>query len=224
MSINYNQLDQYQKYMIACASLFHSIYVPRYNNNGDLIKYIVVPIVFAQNDKLYDIANSNTLINQINNNTIETNYPVPSMAFEINGVVVDDDRKISELNVLGEDDQVYSPLPIKLNITLSIETKKLADMLKIFEQILPMFPNKQALIVNVNINFNDEIKVVMGNIATNFPSEVARNVSDMFTADFEFTIYCKSYKIPKQPIANSEYEFVLKTIDNNNIDTLLLEG
>lgn len=225
MSINYNQLDQYQKYMIAVANKFNKICVPRYDNNGNLVKYIIVPIIFSQNDKLYDIANSNTYINPINNNTIETNYPVPSMSIEIMGLEIDHNRKISEINNIGENDEAFSPLPIILDMTLSIETKKLADMLKIFEQILPLFPNKQCSFVNVYNSFNDEIKIVLENVTTNFPSEFERNVQDYWLAEYEFKVYAKSFKIPKQPITSAEYEFVLKSVDSNlKIEDIYQEG
>jgi len=213
---DYNQLDQYQKYMLATASVFHNIYVPRFNSEGTLVKYITVPIVFAQNDKLYDIANSNTLINQYNNNIIETNYPVPSMALSIVGFSIDDNRKLSEINNFGENDEAFSPIPILLPMTLSIETKKLPDILKILEQIVPLFPNKQCKQINIYNKFNDEIKILLKSIDTNFPTDFGRNISDIFTADLMFDVFAKSFKIPKVAIEQAGYEFDIISIKAND--------
>lgn len=221
--LDVKKLDQFEKYLMATASIFHDIYVPRYNIAGDVIKYITVPIVFAQNDKLYDIANSNTLINQLNTNTVETNYPVPSMSLEITDISQDDDRKINELNNLGDNDEVFTPIPIKLLVTLNIETKKSSDITKILEHIFPIFPNKQSLVVNTNDTFSDEIKVKIVGTGLNFPVDIDRTSADMYTFEFNLDISCKIFKVKRTLPTTVGYEFGVYTINNlnNEIETLL---
>lgn len=223
--LDFEQIDQFQKCLIATASIFHDIYVPRYNNV--LVSYVIVPIIFSHNDRLWDIANSNTLINQINDNQIETNYVVPAMSLELSGIEIDNNRKISEISILDNENGIMTPIPIILDLILHIETKKTADLLKILEQILPMFPNKIAIPLNkLNETSIDELIISFENLSVDLPSEMARYDADICSAEISLKVQTKLYRIPRIQLDNLGYEFsiIAKNPLNNEMNILYTEN
>ena len=193
--MNYQQLDQFQKYLITFASLFHDIYIPQYSEENVLLSYIKVPIIYGMQDKYYDIANSNTILNISNDNEgFECNYPLPSMSVVFSSLSMNTTLKRSELIEVNEKG-VLTPLPMVSNITLTIEAKNQTDIFKILEQIYPIFPNEIAKEVNVTIDGDnsiyDELRFSLESANISFPIDFVRTQIETYIIDLTFKMKYK---------------------------------
>ena len=216
--MNYQQLDQFQKYLITFASIFHDIYIPQYSSDNELLSYIKVPIIYGLQDKYYDIANSNTILNIANENSeFESNYPLPSMAVVFSSLSPNNTLKRSELIEIN-DKGVLTPLPMVSNITLTIEAKTQTDIFKILEQIYPMFPNEISKEVNITIGENgddnivDEIRFSLEGANLSFPIDFVRTQIETYIVDLTFKMKYKIFKVPRiiPQVADYNYTVIVR--------------
>lgn len=132
---NYFSHDITRKYTALFGSLFNEITIERKDEDDNIVKKMIVPISFANWQKL--------LAKKIQTPGITnpTAVSLPRIAFEIGGFTYDETRKLSSTKkyVLKDGAVTYVPTPYNIEFTLSIMGKYLSDIHKIMEQIIPFF-------------------------------------------------------------------------------------
>jgi len=130
-----------KKYTIALLDLFSGFTVQRYNEKGEVIKEIKVPIKFGNREKAFILNdfNSKDLING-NVNTL------PRMVLEFNSMSKASNRntnKNSKIKFKTEENGIkkffYNSVAYNFEYTLYIATKGFTDATVIIEQIAPLF-------------------------------------------------------------------------------------
>jgi T4-like virus Myoviridae tail sheath stabiliser len=152
--------------IIAFGTIFSNIELRRYDSNNSIIQTQKVPIHYANRDRLLSRAlevsdlEKDTLIGQ----------RYPQMAFSMEGMSYDKDRKLNTLNKLyscsvdGKSSTLV-PVPYTLDFELNIITISNDDMLQIVEQIVPYFtPTFTIKIVSI-IGFpSTEVPITLNGI------------------------------------------------------------
>lgn len=127
------------------------IYVERYDEAGDIFKYIRPPVHHANRSRFITLtqgSNQSNTFNVDNLNALDLNYILPRMAVSITGMNYNPERRVSKFQrvkacaydeVDGTLARVLSPVPYTLSLDLSILTKSIDDTFQIIEQIVPYF-------------------------------------------------------------------------------------
>ncbi len=136
--------------IIAFGRLFSNIKFQR-KNNGVVEQTIVVPIAYSQKEKWVHAIEANPDTNNIERGIYTT---LPKLGFEITGYSYDASRKLARMNQIhcttGDNrDQVFTPVPYNVDISLYFATKTQEDGLQILEQILPTFSPEYTMAVKV---------------------------------------------------------------------------
>jgi hypothetical protein len=127
-----------RKMVIVFGNLFNDIYVRRFDSAGAEIERRKVPISYGPKQKFLARLDAGQFDQ-------ETAITLPRMAFEMDTMTYDAERKISSSQRLsnqkaGESVKyTFAPVPYTFDFTLSIMTKNAEDGTQILEQILPYF-------------------------------------------------------------------------------------
>jgi len=129
-----------KKYTIALLNLFSGFTVQRYNENGEVIKEITVPIKFGNREKAFILQDFN------NKDLIKGNVNTfPRMVLEFNSMSKASNRntnKNAKIKFKTENNFkkfFYNAVAYNFNYTLYIATKGFTDATVIIEQIAPLF-------------------------------------------------------------------------------------
>ena len=141
-----------RKYVTLFGSMFNDIYIDRIDSSNNALQSMRVPISYGPKDRYIARAQQNPdLLRPVS-------QVFPRMAFEINSIRYDPQRK---LNTVGRNSGVnsyinnvntqFNPVAYDFDITLSIIARNSDDATRIVEQILPFFtPDKSGLkIMNI---------------------------------------------------------------------------
>lgn len=142
-----------RKSVIAFANLFSDIEIDRFDNSGNKIQTIKVPLTFDKKEKWY------YRVTQDPNSGLDGAMPVqvilPRMSYEFSSLQYDSQRKTTSTQqtfgmVTDSNKTLYGqhdPVPYDIGFELNIFTKNMDDSLAILEQILPFF--KPTFTVNI---------------------------------------------------------------------------
>ena len=187
-----------RKTIVAFGSLFSNIKIERMNKTNDddagtietVQQTIDVPIAYAPKEKW--------LVRLDSDPTLENNvYGVfPRMSFEITGLNYDPSRKVSRLNKMvcvGTDssrEQMMSPVPYNIDISLYVISKTQEDCLQIVEQILPYFTPDFTVSITVvpEMNVQQDIPIILNSV----------NIQDDYDGDFQqrrFVLYTLNFTL-----------------------------
>jgi hypothetical protein len=219
-----------RKTIVAFGSLFSNIKVERMtkNNQDDndlsttdtVVQTIDVPIAYAPKEKwLVRIDSDPTLENNV--------YGVfPRMSFEITGMNYDPSRKVSRMNKIvcvatdSSREQMMSPVPYNIDISLYIISKTQEDCLQIVEQILPYFTPDFTVSITVvpEMNVQQDIPIVLNSV----------NIQDDYDGDFQqrrFVLYTLNFTLKVNmfgPVSNSGIinKVVVATVNPNTDGTI----
>jgi hypothetical protein len=129
-----------RRYIILFGTMFNDIYIRRYDNAGNMVKLIKIPITYGPKDKVIARIQADPNLNR------PFAAILPYMSFELNSVQYDTSRKLNTINQIVNTDSNknlarynYNPVPYNFNFTLSCMVKNAEDGAKIMEQILPFF-------------------------------------------------------------------------------------
>jgi len=176
-----------RKTIVAFGSLFSNIKIERMTKEGQhdddastvgsIAQTIDVPIAYAPKEKW--------LVRLDSDPTLENNvYGVfPRMSFEITGMNYDPSRKVSRMNKMvcvGADntrEQMFSPVPYNIDISLYVISKTQEDCLQIVEQILPYFTPDFTVSITVvpEMNVQQDIPIILNSV----------NIQDDYDGDFQ---------------------------------------
>lgn len=163
-----------RKTIVAFGSLFSNIKIERYlkedtssrGNKGDIAQTIDVPIGYAPKEKwLVRVDSDPTLENQVYTT-------LPRLSFEITSMAYDPTRKVSRMSRLvcvnGEDrNQVFSPVPYNIEISLYAIAKTQEDCLQIVEQILPYFTPEFTLAIRMidTMDIIQDVPIILNSVS-----------------------------------------------------------
>jgi hypothetical protein len=134
-----------KNYTIALLDLFNDIHIPRYNEEGERLQDIVIPIKFGNRDKAYQL-DEHEMENLINGNI----NVLPKMVLEFNSMSKALDRntnknqKINKRKVSTDPSALmyeyhYNAVAYDFEFTLYLATRTFSDATMVIEQIAPMF-------------------------------------------------------------------------------------
>ena len=200
-----------RKTIVAFGSLFSNIKIERMTKSGvgdadlgttdTVAQTIDVPIAYAPKEKWLGRLDSDP--------TLENNvYGVfPRMSFEITGLNYDPSRKVSRMNKIvcvatdSTREQMMSPVPYNIDISLYIISKTQEDCLQIVEQILPYFTPDFTVSITVvpEMNVQQDIPIVLNSV----------NIQDDYDGDFQqrrFVLYTLNFTLKVNmfgPVSNN---------------------
>jgi len=165
-----------RKMVIVMGNLFNNINVRRFAEDGSEIERFKVPISYGPKQKFLARLESD-------GNDQNSAITLPRMAFEMDGMTYDPERKQNSLNVIKQADgdgavkYTYAPVPYNFDFSLYIMVKNAEDGTQILEQILPYFTPHFNVTINEfpDLGITKDIPVILGSLAQ----------EDVYEGDFE---------------------------------------
>jgi hypothetical protein len=203
------------------VAAFDDIVIKRYNKNREVQDRIQVRYIYAPKDRvLYDIIN------------LDKTLTLPCVAVNINSISRDSSRVFNKLegfyyNENKNDEKkstfIKSPVPINVDVSVSILTRYQTDMDQILSNFVP-FCNPYVVISwyvpkQFNLAVDQEIRSEVlwgGSISMSYPVELTSKTKARVTADTTFTIKGWLFKDEGPDASNIYY------IDNNFHSTSIL--
>lgn len=213
----------FRKTIVGFLDLFNDIKIAKYNSNGDVIKYIDVPIKFMPKQKYYE---------HIFDRKHEKRLPM--MGAEITSISYDSSRKTGkheQVKVTDTEKTYYqTPSPYNIEFELKVATEYMVEMEQITTQILPYFD--PTVFVSLDIDEIDEIwnvPVTLNSVSIDQDSNI--DISDLRTVLWSFTFTVETDLL--RPISN-DASIVKKIIhkiytnddawDKHSIETQTISG
>ena len=158
-----------KKYVIYFGTLFSSLYLNRYDNNGVLVQNMKVPLNYGPKDKFLARLDGNPELNR------PIALQLPRMSFEMTNIYYDATRKGQSINKITAPDPAnpgsklfeYAPVPYNMEFQLSIMVKNAEDGTYIIEQILPYFTPEwtATLKLNTELDIKYDVPLTLDNIS-----------------------------------------------------------
>jgi hypothetical protein len=167
-----------RRYVVMFGNMFNDIDVVRYNNVGDAVKTIRVPIAYGPREKFLARLRTDPNLNR------EVAIQLPRLSFEITNISYAPTRGLNKLsrNVstgTGADSlrSQWTPTPYDINMSLYAMFANQEDAVQVVEQILPFFrpewTNTMRLVDSIG-DFYD-IPTVLNDMS----------IEDTYEADFQ---------------------------------------
>lgn len=206
-----------RKVIVAFGRLFSDIKVVRYDQSGEPLQTIAVPIAYAPKEKWTARLEGDPSLNNTVYNVL------PRLSFEITGYSYDSARALNKMSniVCNNDDgltrkQLFTPTPYNLDITLYALTKTTEDGLAILEQILPVFrPDYTLSIKAINdMNLIMDIPIVLNGVSVDDQYEGDFETRRVITHTFNFTAKIGLFSAMGNPnVINSVYANLMNAED-----------
>lgn len=143
--MNYFYHHSIKNYTIALLDLFNDIHIPRYNEDGERIQDITIPIKFGNRDKAF-LLDEHDIENLTNGNV----NVLPKMVLEFNSMAKAPERntnknhKINKRQVSTDPSALlyeyhYNAVAYDFEFTLYLATRTFTDATIVIEQIASMF-------------------------------------------------------------------------------------
>lgn len=226
---NYFYADTIRSIMLGFGNYFNDLKVIRYNNFGEPVKIIDVPIKYGPRQKSHDF--------RVEQESGETYYiSLPNMTYKIDGISFDANRAsgIYEQRAFYNDEleragieydlaeQYWSdvqPVPYNITISMAVNCEKMSDVNQIMEQILPRFA--PAAFFNIKefwwFNKRRSIKMKLNSPGIQIDSDqMGEEDRRIVTATFTFEIECMLYKpVKSAPIIECIHTYL--TTQNTDV-------
>lgn len=210
----YYHFNSIRKYTVALLDTFGDIEIPRYNEDGELIKIINVPITFSSRERAVQLVEQDYATNNGNVNIL------PRLALSLdsmNKATNRDTNKSKKINITTKDNNTYSlsynSVSYDFMFTLHILARTMSDLTMIVEQILPQFrPTLNIRLQELDfINDDASIPINFDGISFDFPidTDIDSDIRTL-TADLSLTMRGNLYlplkdaKIVKEVYATIE--------------------
>jgi hypothetical protein len=189
--------ESIRKIVIAFGSLFESVYVSRFEEDGTEIEKIRVPLSYGSKEKfIWRLTQESSL-----SKNSRVQIVLPKLGFEITTMMYDPSRKLNRVTqraevVNGIYKTIYSEVPYNINFSLFAFTRNMDDMLQIIEQILPYFSPDYTVTIKMNdIHDTVDIPFVLNGVSINEDYEGTFENRRALISTFDFT--AKTYIYPK---------------------------
>jgi len=211
-----------RRVIVQFLDMFNDINIARYNDDGQIFKYIKVPLRFMPKEKMFmwiqDRRNDKYL---------------PIMSSQLNGIELATDRITNKgeklrLNIDEEYKRILNPTPYNLQFQLNIMSKYMVDQDQILEQILPFFtPNAFIMIDIPELNVELENKVIFQSCSMDKSFEIGTEAyrTIIYTLDFTVQTYLFNpiISITKYYLTYNGNEYVLHDGSPQYIDDFKIE-
>lgn len=155
-----------RKMVIVMGNLFNNINIRRFNEDGTEKERFRVPISYGPSQKFLARLEAGS-------NDQNTAITLPRLAFEMDNMTYDPERKQNSLNVIKEatgDGTVkysYAPVPYNFDFSLYIMVKNAEDGTQILEQILPYFTPHFNVTINEfpDLDIKKDIPVILNSVS-----------------------------------------------------------
>jgi hypothetical protein len=188
--------ESIRKIVIAFGSLFESVYVTRFEEDGSEQQKIRVPLSYGSKEKfIWKLTQESSL-----SKNSRVQIVLPKLGFEITTMIYDPSRKLNRLTqraevVSGALKKVYAEVPYNINFSLYAFTRNMDDMLQIIEQILPYFAPDYTVTIKMNdVHDSVDIPFILNSVNLNEDYEGTFENRRALISTFDFT--CKSYIYP----------------------------
>ena len=164
---NYFYHKSIQKTVTAFGTLFNNIQIRHFNDAGDPISMLKVPLAYGPTQKFL------ARIDQQPTGDRKVALTLPRMSFEMTSIDYDSQRKSSVIQTFssprtdtGNPAKVYTPTPYNIGFELNIMSKLQDDALQIVEQILPFFQPSFNVTVRLipEINETKDIPIILNRV------------------------------------------------------------
>jgi hypothetical protein len=189
--------ESIRKIVIAFGSLFESVYVSRFEEDGTEIEKIRVPLSYGSKEKfIWRLTQESSL-----SKNSRVQIVLPKLGFEITTMLYDPSRKLNRVTqraevVNGIYKTIYSEVPYNINFSLFAFTRNMDDMLQIIEQILPYFSPDYTVTIKMNdIHDTVDIPFILNGVSINEDYEGTFENRRALISTFDFT--AKTYIYPK---------------------------
>jgi len=203
---NYFFADTLRSVIIGFGSFFNNLFVVRYDENGEPIKKIQVPLKFGPRMKSHDY--------RVEQETGKKYYiPLPNLTYRIDSVAFAPDRYAGG----GEDRGFYSnyfekngvdyllankfwsdvqPVPVDIHISMEGKVEHYSDANNILEQIITRFAPDAFFDLKEFwfINLRRSIKMKNDGCNIEMPTEFGEEDKREITVSFNFTVEAFFYK------------------------------
>lgn len=184
-----------RKVIVAFGRLFSDLKIPRYDDEGNLVQMIDVPIAYGPKEKWIVRTESDP---SLNNNTY---IVLPRLSFEILDYQYDAESALGKMQKIycvndgdiGTRKQAYVPVPYNLDIALYSLTKTTEDSLAILEQILPYFRPEYTLNIKTvpELNMISDVPVTLVGVTPEDQYDGDFETRRMLTHTFQFRLKIK---------------------------------
>lgn len=217
-----------KKYIVMFGNLFNELQVERYNDSGEKIQTLNVPIAYGPKAKYIARITSDPDLNR------EISITLPRLSFELTSLTYAPDRKLNTslrmtrgVNTGGIDFAgVYAPIPYDIGFSLSIMTKYSEDGIQLVEKIIPFFTPDFTVTVRAltDIALNLDVPIELNGITNSDSYEGDFENKRVITWDLTFTV--KGYMFG--PVTKTKYitnaTINLKDDTFSNTDPSLIYG
>lgn len=181
--MNSNYYKILRKTLLQFLDIFNNIKIEKYNNQGEPIDVVEVPLKFAPKQKWYYWLNAHRH---------EKRFPM--MAAEITGIQYDEQRKTGKHEKIkikenkDSTDYYVTPAPYNVSFELKVATHYLVEMEQIASQILPHFdPYVYTTIDLPELNDQWNIHILLENVGLDLETDIAEDENRKILWTFEFT-------------------------------------
>lgn len=189
--------------IVAFGRVFSGIQIVRADHNDPTKNQLLdIPLNYAPKEKwLVRIEQDPELTNQV--------YTVlPCMSFEILGYTYDPTRKLNRMGRISRNadpvapltemsvrNEVFTPVPYNLDISLYVLTKTQGDNLQIIEQILPIFtPEYTVNIASMpDLQLSDNLPIILNSVTTQDDYDGDFQTRRFVTTTLSFTLKLNLY-------------------------------
>lgn len=125
----------------AILNTFNNVEVKRYDNFGNYVKSIIVPITWSTKDKAYVLSKQDIEYYKVGNFNFLPRMSLSLLSINPNREAAT--NRLQKINVSTSDDKIVSyqrnAAPYNLTFNISVAARSIADLFMILEQILPYF-------------------------------------------------------------------------------------
>lgn len=154
-----------KKMVIVFGNLFNDLYVRKFNSSGVEIERRKVPISFGPKEKFLARLDAGQF-------SQTEAFTLPRMAFELDALTYDAERKLNSLNIISHQVEgqsvkyTFAPVPYTYDFSLYIMVKNADDGTQLLEQILPYFTPHFTVSINEfpELDVKRDIPVILNSL------------------------------------------------------------
>jgi hypothetical protein len=194
-----------RRYVIMFGNLFNEIQVKRFDQNGNKIQTINVPITYGPKSKMIERVQADPTLNRAISTTL------PRMGFALDSMGYNPSRKLNTATQFikrsgTQPDQfssMYAPVPYDFQFSLSILTKNSEDGIQIVEQIVPFFTPDYTVTMKAlpELDLRLDVPIELGAVSSDDSYEGGIEDKRVLSWDLSFTV--KGYLFG--PITRGKY-------------------
>jgi hypothetical protein len=212
--------ESVRKVVVAFGSLFDEISVQRRDSSGNVTKKILVPIMYAAQEKFIRMLNEYP---SLRDGETHLAAVLPRMGFSMTSINYDGTRKRNTVQkrfntstTTGVHETQFAEVPYNIGFQLTIAARTMDDALQIVEQILPFFTPEFTMSLNyTDFNTKVDLPIVLQSVnpEIEYEGDLTTQRSIIFTLDFNAQTYIFA------PTKTSKY---IKTTDINILNSHFL--